>query len=432
MKKPVSVIIVGSGNRANIYASLAISDPDAMKVVGVVDPDPVRVEAAKKRFEIPSENCFNSVDELIKREKFADAVINGTMDKIHVETSIPILKAGYDLLLEKPFAVNEEELRELVDVANSLNRKVLICHVLRYTPFYSAIKRHVMNGDIGKIISIELCEHVSYHHMAVSYVRGKWRSPKLCFAPMLLAKSCHDVDLMMWMMSDTKPVAVASFGSDIQFTPENKPDGAGHRCMLDCPYVDDCRFSAKTNYIDNPIRWKQYTWACLEAEGETTIERKIESMKTDNPYGVCVWDCQRDGNVDHQAVMVNFANGATGTLNMIGGSAVPERAIHIIGTHGEIKGLFDSSKYTIKLTDPKSAGSAAITEYDLKVSGDMTGAHGGHGGGDLRLARDFVDYISGGEPSISCTDINDSTISHLVVFAAERSRKNQSIEFIKL
>ncbi len=432
MTKPISVIIVGSGNRANIYASLAIHDPTAMKVVGVVDPDPVRIEAAKKRFGISDKNCFNSVDDLIKREKFADAVINGTMDKIHVETSIPILKAGYDLLLEKPFAVNEEELRELVDVANSLNRKVLICHVLRYAPFYSAIKRHVINGDIGKIISIQLCEHVSYHHMAVSYVRGKWRSPKLCFTPMLLAKSCHDVDLMVWMMSDTKPIAVASFGSDIQFTPENKPEGAGHRCMSDCPYVEDCRFSAKTNYIDKPLRWKQYTWACLEAEGETTIERKIESMKTDNPYGVCVWDCVRDGNVDHQALIVNFANGATGTLNMIGGSAVPERSIHIIGTHGEINGLFDSSKYTLKLIDPKSESSAVITEYDLKVSGDMTGAYGGHGGGDIRLAQDFVDYISGAEPSISCTDINDSTVSHLVVFAAERSRKNGTIELIKL
>lgn len=432
MSKQISVVLVGAGNRANVYAKLALEEPEKMKVVGVVDPDPVRVKAAVEMYGIPAENCFSSVEEFVARDKFADAVINGTMDDIHVVTSIPVLKKGYDMLLEKPFAVNEDELRELVKVANDCGRKVLICHVLRYTPFYSAIKRHVMSGEIGDIISIEMCEHVSYHHMAVSYVRGKWRSEKVCHAPMLLAKSCHDVDLMMWMMNHTKPQSVVSFGSDFQFVPEKKPEGAGTRCMVDCPYVDECRFSADGNYVQNPRRWKQYTWTCLESEGETTMERKIESLKTFNPYGKCVWDCERDGNVDHQALIVNFANGATGTFSMVGGSAIPERNIHIVGTLGEIKGTFENSTYTIKMADAKNPAAHTVKEYDLKVTGDMTGAHSGHGGGDRRLARDFVDYLNGEEPSISCTEINDSTVSHLVVFKAEKSRKNGTIEKIDL
>ncbi len=428
MKKQVTVVLVGAGNRANVYARLALQEPEAMKVVGVVDPDPIRVKAAKEKYNIPDENCFSWVEEFVARDKFADAVINGTMDDIHVETSIPVLKKGYDMLLEKPFAVNEEELERLVKVANEEGRKVLICHVLRYTPFYSAIKKHVMSGEIGDIISIEMHEHVSYHHMAVSYVRGKWRSEKVCHAPMLLAKSCHDIDLMMWMMNHTKPRSVVSFGSDFQFVPEKKPEGAGHRCMVDCPYVDTCRFSSETNYIKHPTRWRQYTWTCLEGEGDTTIERKIESMKTDNPYGKCVWDCERDGNVDHQSVIINFANGATGTFNMVGGSAIPERGIHIVGTLGEITGAFETSKYTVRMADAANDKAFSATEYDLNVTGDMTGAHGGHGGGDLRLARDFVNYINGEEASISCTEINDSTVSHRVVFKAEKSRKNGTIE----
>ena len=434
MSKQISVVLVGAGNRANVYAKLALKEPEKMKVVGVVDPDPLRIKAAVDLYNIPEENCFSCVDEFVKRDKFADAVINGTMDDIHVETSIPVLKKGYDMLLEKPFAVNEDELRRLVNVANEEGRKVLICHVLRYTPFYSAIKKHVMNGEIGDIISIEMCEHVSYHHMAVSYVRGKWRSEKVCHAPMLLAKSCHDVDLMMWMMNHTKPRSVVSFGSDFQFVPEKKPEGAGSRCMVDCPYVKECRFSSETNYIDHPRRWSQYTWTCLEAEGgrEAPHERKVESMKTDNPYGKCVWDCERDGNVDHQAVIINFANGATGTFSMVGGTAIPERNIHIVGTLGEIKGTFETSKYTIKMADANSDTAHTVTEYDLNITGDMTGAHSGHGGGDIRLSRDFVNYLNGEEPSISCTEINDSTVSHLVVFKAEKSRKNGTIEKIDL
>ena len=110
MSKQISVVLVGAGNRANVYAKLALEEPEKMKVVGVVDPDPVRVKAAVEMYGIPAENCFSSVEEFVARDKFADAVINGTMDDIHVVTSIPVLKKGYDMLLEKPFAVNEDEL----------------------------------------------------------------------------------------------------------------------------------------------------------------------------------------------------------------------------------------------------------------------------------------------------------------------------------
>lgn len=424
----IKAVIVGAGTRANLYATLALQEPEKLKIVGIVDPNPTRIKITQERFHVPKENIFTSVEEFVKREKFADAVINGTMDEQHVKTSIPILKRGYHLLLEKPFAVNETELRELVDVANQENRKVMICHVLRYTPFYSAIKKHVMNGDIGDIISIEMTEHVSYHHMAVSYVRGKWRSENLCHAPMLLAKSCHDIDIMMWMMKHTKPVSVASFGADFQFLPEKKPEGAGTRCMADCPYQETCRFSAYSHYLLKPNRWKQYVWKCLEDEEDISLERKEESLKTDNPYGKCVWDFERDGNVDHQSVLVTFANSAVGTFSMVGGATIPERNIHIIGTLGEIKGTFEESKYVLRRIAPTADGTHTEKEYDLKISGDMTGAFGGHGGGDLRLAADFVDYLNGEKPSVSCTDINDSTTSHLVVFKAEQSRKNGTIE----
>lgn len=234
-------------------------------------------------------------------------------------------------------------------MAKKYNSKVVIGHVLRYTDFYRSIKEHVLRGEIGKIISIEMCEHVNYHHMAVSYVRGKWRSEKLCFAPMLLAKSCHDMDIMLWMMKETQPCAVASFGSDYQFGTDRKPEGAGNRCMTDCPMASACYFSADSNYLAAE-RWKQYVWKALE--GELTDERKAESLRTDNPYGKCVWDFERDGNVDHQTVIVNFANGATGTFSMVGGSAKSERNIHIVGTHGEIKGTFEDSHYVVRSMAP--------------------------------------------------------------------------------
>ena len=280
MEKQITAVIVGAGNRADVYSKLALNYPEKLKIVGIVDPDTVRTKIMAEKYGVSEEKCFKSVEEFVKHDKMADAVINGTMDHLHVETSIPVLKKGYDLLLEKPFAVNEDELRKLVKVANEEKRKVLICHVLRYTPFYSAIKKHVLNGEIGDIISIEMCEHVSYHHMAVSYVRGKWASEKECHAPMLLAKCCHDIDLMMWMMKGTNPKSVVSFGDDFQFVPSKKPEGAGTRCMKDCPHMEDCRYSAYSHYILKPKRWWQYTWKCLEGEENVTLERQKESMAT--------------------------------------------------------------------------------------------------------------------------------------------------------
>lgn len=424
MDKQITAVLVGAGNRANVYASVSFTFPEKLKVVGIVDPNPERREYMKNRFGVPEENCFDYVDALCKREKFADVVINGTMDWLHVDTAIPVLEKGYDLLLEKPFAVNEEEMNRLRRVAKKNGSKVVICHVLRYTRFYRAIKEHILNGDIGDIVSIEMNEHVNYHHMSVSYVRGKWRSEEICFAPMLLAKSCHDLDLMMWMMNHTKPVAVSSFGGDFQYGPDRKPEGAGNRCMVDCPYNNECIYSAEKHYIDVP-RWNQYVWEDDPKKIAMSVEEKIEHLKTDNHFGECLWNFDRGGNVDHQTLIVNFENGATGSFSMIGGSAKSERNIHIIGTKGEIKGGFEDSKYVLrKMTPSENYAGFSEQEFDLKVTGDMIGAKGGHGGGDENLVLDFVEYINGHEPSVSCTTLEDSVVSHHTVFCANESRKS--------
>ena len=106
-KRPLKTIIVGGGHRSLTYAGLANIESDKMEIVGVADPDENRRKTIAKLFDIPPERCFSTAEELAEAPKFADAVINGTMDHIHVATTIPLLKAGYDVLLEKPFSVNE-------------------------------------------------------------------------------------------------------------------------------------------------------------------------------------------------------------------------------------------------------------------------------------------------------------------------------------
>ena len=420
MSKPLTAIIVGAGHRSLTYASYAKSHPDELRIVGVADLIDLRREKVGELYGIPEERRFRTAEDLAKRPAFADLVINGTMDHQHVPTCLPLVRAGYHILLEKPFATDEDEMWKLVQEARRHKRKITICHVLRYTPFYAAIRQEVLNGTIGRLLSIQAAEHVSYHHMAVGFVRGKWNKKSYCKSSMLMSKSCHDLDLIAWMNSGVAPRRVASFGSNVQFRPENAPEGHGTRCLVDCAIETDCLYSAQKHYIDHPDRWSFYVWDTLEHIDNPTIEDKIASLKEDNPYGRCVWTCDNEV-VDHQSVVIEFEDGVTATLNMIGGSSKPSRSLHLIGTRGEIQGCIEDSRFVIRHIDPRPGHEYSEEVVDLSVLGDTTGAFGRHGGGDRRLIADFLRVVRGEAPSLSSTSIEDSVNGHLMGFCADRA-----------
>ncbi|CAM4175299.1 Gfo/Idh/MocA family protein [Lederbergia lenta] len=417
---PVKTVIVGAGNRTNVYSTYAIENPAELQIVGIVEPDHLRRIKAAERFNVPEEQCFDSIEAFVLKPKFADAVINGTMDEVHVQTTIPVLKAGYDVLLEKPIGTAKNEILELNEVAAQYNRKVMICHVLRYAPFYKEIKRRVIDGAIGDIINIQTAENVGYDHMGVSFVRGKWNNKETCKSSMLLAKCCHDLDIVTWLMSGTKPKRVSSFGSLMHFRPEKAPAGAGSRCLVDCKIENECPFSAKKNYIDQG-KWGWYAWRSLQHLGpDPTLEQKIESLRTDNPYGRCVWHSDNDV-VDHQSVAIEFENGTTATHNLMGGSAKACRNIHIIGEKGEIQGCMEDGYFIVRYPDARKGHEYKEERIDISISQDM------HGGGDLRLVEDFVSVMKGNEPSISTTSLEDSINGHLIVFAADQANEENKV-----
>lgn len=427
----LTAIIVGAGHRALTYASYAQAHPQELRIVGVADPLAARRQKVAELYDLAPEQCYASAKELASQGKQADFIINGTMDHQHVPTALPLLAAGYDMLLEKPFATSAAEMWQLVETAERYQRKVVICHVLRFAPFYAAIRQKVIDGVIGELINIQAVEHVSYHHMAVGFVRGKWSNRRQCFSPMLMAKCCHDLDLITWLKSGVAPVRVASFGSNFYFRPEKAPPGAGTRCLVDCPIEADCLYSARKHYIDHPDRWAFYVWDVLQHGQQAnpnasahyeqlTLAEKIASLQGDNPYGRCVWKCDNDV-VDHQSVVIDFADGATATLNMVGGAAKPSRLLHLVGTHGEIQGALEESRFVIRHIDPRPGHEYREEVVDLNLLGDMTGAFGGHGGGDLRLMADFLRVVHGEAPSISTTTLVDSVNGHLVGFCADQA-----------
>ncbi len=415
---PIRAVIVGGGHRADIYAELALTKPEKLRIVGLVDPSPDRTEYLKEKYGIPEQNCFSSVEQLCQRERLGELVINGTMDQLHVPTAVPTLQKGYDLLLEKPLAVSREEMDTLCRVAKENGRQVHICHVLRYTDFYSRIKKLILDGEIGRPISLSMSEHVAYAHMGVSFVRGKWRSRSACFAPMLLAKSCHDLDLMTWLMEPYRPVAVSSFGTNLQFTKENKPIDAPHRCYDGCPHIDTCPYSAKSNYAEHDF-WSMYAFRATEVQA-LSYEEKEERLKGDNPFGICAWDFDREDNVDHQTVNVSFEGGATATFSMVGGAARAQRSLHLVGTLGEIIGVFEDNRITLRKIAPHHK-----EWFEETVIETTSTAGGAHAGGDMALIESFVDILGGKEPDYRACDLDSAANAYRIAFAAEVSKNEE-------
>ncbi len=195
MSKQITTVIIGLGGRGkDTYAEYIRQNPDKMKIVAIADIEPEKVDKVSKAFNIPREMCFESADDLLKEEKLADTALICTQDRDHVEEALVALERGYHLLLEKPISPELEECKQLLAAAKKYNKHVIVCHVLRYTPFYETIKAMITEGKIGEVVSIQAIENVAYWHQAHSFVRGNWRRSDET-SPMILAKCCHDMDI---------------------------------------------------------------------------------------------------------------------------------------------------------------------------------------------------------------------------------------------
>lgn len=413
-----NILLVGAGDRGMIYAKQSLVTPDIFKIVGVVEPSDTRRNAAGELFGIPEDKRFRSVKEATDAPKFADAIFNCTMDAMHADTTIPFLDKGYHALLEKPIANNISDVDRIYRAALKNKSTVMICHVLRYAPFYKRIKEAIVSGEIGEIKNIQMADQVSYFHASVSYVRGKYGDPDICGSGMLLSKCSHDIDLMAWLMGGNRAKNVFSSGSTMQFRKENAPEGAADRCLPDCIYKDSCEYSAKKLYIDYPQRWANRVWNDCDLVGADDEKKTASLEDVNNQYGRCVYKSNMK-IVDHQSVLVEFENGATGTFSMTAGSAVSGRTIHVIGTKGEIEGAFQDEKFVIRKIAPQLQGGFEEKVVDLS----NVQKKDAHGCGDKLLLGDFWALLGGKTPSVCCTSLEDSLLGHEILFRAEDFRE---------
>lgn len=413
--KMLTAAVVGFGDRAEIYSKYSLRHPEQLKIVAVVDPNEIRRTYAKKLFSIPAENCFSDYDEFIKAGRMADFVINGTMDELHISTTLPLLPLGYDVLLEKPITSDKAQLLTLLQTAKRYGNKIIVCHVLRYTPFYRRIKEIVLSGEIGRIRQIATSENVGVAHASISYIRGKWNNKKRCGSSYMLAKCSHDADLLCWLNDVTAPREVCSMGTRDYFVPVNAPAHSGTRCMTDCPLVDSCPYSAKYMHImNNPMPIT--VWSDIpKLPQEVTKEERLNALATDNPHGGCIFKTDAD-IVDQQVLTVRFENGSLGVHTLFSSAMRAGRSVKIYGTAGEIEGFTEDNAFKVRTYNKFNI---LYNERTETITDDIRNDN--HYGGDSRLMEDCVRVFSDQQPSISTSGLTQSVYSHLIVYAADES-----------
>ena len=412
MKTPVTMVIVGAGGRGTGYAQYALQHPDQLKIVGVAEPDDYRRNRLAADHRLSPEAVFRSWEELAARPRLADSAIIATLDDLHAAPAIALAGRGYHLLVEKPLAPTEQECVRMVEAARRAGILFAVCHVLRYTPYTTALKGLLDRGALGDLISIQHLEPVGYWHQAHSYVRGKWaRESTSTF--MLMAKSCHDLDWLRFIMG--RPCRrVSSFGQRTHFRAENQPAGATARC-LDCPADPQCPYSARKIYLGR-LRAGHTEWPVNVVVPEPTEERLLEALRT-GPYGRCVYACDNDV-VDHQVVSLEFEQGRTGVFTMTAFAQGGHRITRLFGTRGEAYCDGHEVRHFDFLTDTWHAH--ALNDLDGSLLG-------GHGGGDHFLMKAFVGAVATGDRSLILSGPEESLESHRMVFAAERARRENQV-----
>lgn len=398
--------VLGYGCRGGGYAQLF--SQEGIKAAAVCEKRPERLEKAGRNHNLPKDKLFLSDKEFFKAGKLADLCVVSTQDGQHMGHAVAALEAGYDLLLEKPIATNFADCDKVYQTAKKLKRKVFVCHVLRYAPFFSLIKKELQTGKYGKIATVNLTENIAYWHFAHSYVRGNW-SVVPPAAPMIIAKTCHDLDIICWL-TDAKCKTVSSMGNLGFYTKENAPKGSGERC-LDCAVKAGCLYDAERYYLLEEFEKKGNTgWPVDVLCEEPTKIKLLEALKN-GPYGRCVWKCGNNA-ADRQVVNMDFEGGATAHLTATAFARGCYREIHVHCERGEIFGNMDDNILTCNIFGGETK--------KIEASKFAEGMHG-HGGGDGLLIKDVV-AAYGGQKAASLTSIENSIQSHAIGFAAEESR----------
>lgn len=509
---PPRFAVIGAGSRGQAYAHAVHTVTNGV-VVAIAEPHAFkRAQFAQKYMpkgqqsqQFESWTDFVAFEKDRRRREAAgerdvpkgvDGVFVCVLDEMHREVVIALAElGGIHIMCEKPLATRLDDcvemyraLRDNVD-QNGDTCVFSIGHVLRYSPHNMELRRLLLEEKvIGDILSVVHTEPVGWWHFTHSYVRGNWRREDTT-APSLLTKSCHDVDVLLWLLCSPVryedggaqvvphlPSTVSSSGRLQYFKKSRKPVGAGKATnCLSCPVEETCKYSAKRIYTsDKPfmgLAAKNTGWPVSivlpEIEdlgaGDQGREALLAKLAEDYPagtpdsevakrnwFGRCVFESDNDV-ADEQVVTITWDDDplpASQEASGVGAMA------DTMGSRGAKQAIFHMVAQTKRQCERHTRiygvnGEIYADSYDIVVEDFNTGKttthtpsmeSRGHGGGDLGLTRQFVEAIDlvknkrdegwtnqkAQEEVIRCT-LDEVIRSHAMVFCAEEAKLGKKV-----
>lgn len=407
MKK---IILIGAGGRGRTYSKYITAPEYGAQIVAVAEPIDTRRNHIRDTYSVPEEQCFRSWEPILSRPKFADLAIICTMDRDHLAPTLAAIEQGYDILLEKPMGATPEECVQITEAARKKGVFVLVCHVLRFTPFFNALKSVIDSGRIGRVIHVQHAEDVGNLHQSHSFVRGNWGNSDRS-TPMIVQKTCHDMDILQWLIGE-RCSRVHSFGSLTYFREENAPEGAPLRCTDGCPHAETCHYYAPDLYLEH---WRKSSFRDAATSSVQSSDEEVMEALRNGDYGKCVF--RTDNNVvDHQTVNLEFEGGVTVSFSMCAFNRGGRR-ICIMGTEGELRGNAEDNFLTLYRFDTRTEEKIAFSDltFDQSIAG-------GHGGGDGGIVRALCSRLDGNTQNVSICTLEETCRNHLIAYAAEESR----------
>lgn len=406
-EKKLRVAVVGCGSRGTGYAKLAATLPEKFRLVAAADPVPERVERIRALSSDQNFLAYDSAEALLADRPDVDLVMLATQDDDHYEQAVGSMEQGYDLLLEKPVSNSMDEIIAIEKKAVELGRRVVVCHVLRYSQFYRKVKQLIDDGVLGDLVSVHAVEGVGAWHFCHSFVRGHWAVTEES-SPMILAKCCHDMDLLHWLIG-RECRSIASTGSLNFFRAENAPEGAPERCHQGCPAAADCAYNANRYLTETGRGWL----AMVYDRARTATDEEILQWLETSRWGRCVFRCDNTA-VDHQVLAMDFDEDISCTFTMT--AFDNGRNLELCGTKAVLKGgefVYRSSGSDIIVENHQGETIEKICFED----------HGGHLGGDEGLIEALHGRMVDWPLEDVQRELRQVVHGHRMAFTAEEARQ---------
>jgi predicted dehydrogenase len=381
-ERPIRLGIVGLGQRGRSIASILKPISGAV-IAAVHDPLHHRIEGfiAAFRNKEPIRACA-SFEEIVG-DPSLDALVIASPDHLHEAQAVQALAAGKALFLEKPIAVTANGAESIQAMAQRKGLPVHVGFVLRYAPFYEAIREELSSAGIGEVIAVDLADHLGIDHGA-SY-RRRWHRRSEWSGGLMVHKGCHDIDLVEWLLGQ-RIINVSSMGGPGPFS--RRPAPASH-CSI-CPESGSCRH-----------RFTPYMTYVSEEEA-----RQLTAYDIDR----CVFGLDQD-IVEVQTVLMQLDGGARAMLRIdMSSPGEGDRRIRILGEHGTIEGGLNQGCFEVTFNDGR-------LPYVVSVS-----AVGAHGGGDNRSLVQFLQGVVSGKAADN--SLEDACRGIRVAVAADLSARS--------